>query len=250
MKKGLLILMFLSSFLLAKEFENQKLLLCSGAGLMKPMNEIVKQFEDKTGAKIDVHYGGSGELFSILGTTGCDVFIPGAEYYSEQAIEKGLVEKKSAYHVTKHIPVFVTQKGNPKNITKLSDLTQDGLKIVYGDPRSVAIGKVSDAMLAKKGLREAIDKNIVTQVGTVNQLLVYMAMNQADVAIIWEDMVTWAKEKGKLEIIAIPEDENAIKTILNGVGSMSKNKALANTFNDYMVNSESKKIWEKWGFKL
>ena len=77
-----------------------------------------------------------------------------------------------------------------------------------------------------------------------------MVMGQADAAIMWEDMVSWAKQKGKLEVIKIPENENLIKTIPTSVGTMSKNKKLANKFNNYLSSDKSKQIWKKWGFEL
>ena len=233
-----------------KNFEGKSLLLCSGAGLIKPMTEIVKNFENETNGKVDIHYGGSGELFATLSTTGCDIFLPGAFFYTKKAEEKGFLDKTTTRRVTKHIPTFVVQKGNPKNIHSLSDLTQSGLKIALGDPRAVPIGKVAVKMLKKSGNYKSAKENISIYAGTVNQLLIYMAMEQVDVAIIWEDMLTWAKEKGKLEVIPIPKNENIIKTIPTAVGSMSKNREIANSFNEYLVSEESKKIWKKWGFKL
>lgn len=250
MKNLIICLCLIGSVLYAKQFDNKELVLCCGAGLMKPMNEIVKNFEQQSGAKVNLSYGGSGEIFLALGTRGCDVFVPGAANYTKNAIDRGYVDSETVHSITKHIPVIVTQKGNPKNIKTLSDFAKDGVKVAIGDPRSVPIGKVAYKMFEKAHIKEAVVKNVVTEVGTVNQLLVYMAMNQADAAVIWEDMVSWAKEKGKLEIIEIPKEQNIIKTIPNGVGSMSKDKELANAFNMFMINEDSNKIWQKWGFEL
>lgn len=249
MKKVFLSAILLISVLFGKEFQSEKILLCSGAGLIKPMNEIVKKFEEKTGATIDAHYGGSGELFGVLSTVGCDVFIPGDIYFTKNAIAKDLIIEDSVKIISKHVPVIVTQVGNPKNIKSVKDLQKPGLKIVLGDFKANAIGKVSKKIFKNLNVLDGVKKNVVAYAGTVNQLLIYMTMNQADAAIIWEDMVSWAKSKGKLEIIPIPKNENLIKTIPNGIGVMTKNKKLAKAFNDFIVNEESNKIWSKWGFK-
>ncbi len=246
----LIIFSLIFSGIYAENFKGKTIVLCAGAGLIKPMTEIVKNFENETKGNVDIHYGGSGELFATLSTTGCDVFIPGAFFYTKKAEKEGFIDKKTTEKVTKHIPAFIVQKGNPKNIHSFSDLTQPGLKIALGDPRAVAIGKVAVKMLKNSGDYNRVKKNISIYAGTVNQLLIYMAMKQVDVAIIWEDMLSWAKEKGKLEIIPIPKNENTIKTIPASVGSMSKNKKMANSFNKYLINKKSKKIWKKWGFEL
>lgn len=248
MKKILFIFLVLVTEIFSADIKHIKI--CAGAGLIKPINEIMKNFENENNAVIDIHYGGSGELFSILQTNGCDVFIPGAYYYTKEALNKNLVYKKSVKIITKHIPVLVVQKGNPKNIHTLKDLTRPDIKIILGDPRATAIGKVSIKILKKNNLYKNVKKNIAMYAGTVNQLLIYMVMGQADAAIMWEDMVSWAKQKGKLEVIKIPENENIIKTIPTAVGTICKNKKLANKFNNYLSSGKSKQIWKKWGFEI
>ncbi len=66
---------------------------------MKPMNELIKNFENETGAKVVVHYGGSAETYSILATMGCDVFIPGAYYYVRMAMDKGYIVNDTVRNV-------------------------------------------------------------------------------------------------------------------------------------------------------
>ena len=234
------------------KFVGKTIVVCSGAGLMKPMNELIKNFEEKTGAKVEVHYGGSAEIYGILTTTGCDVFIPGAYYYTKIAMEKGYLINDTVKNVTLHIPVIAVPEGNPKNIHSLKDLAKPGVRVVLGDPKACAIGKVAKKILEKNGLWENVSKNVVVFTPTVNQLLIYIATGQADAAIIWEDMTTWAEAKGKIEVIQIPPEQNIIKTIPTAVTVYAKKNGkfeVAKAFNDYITSEEGLKIWEKWGFK-
>jgi molybdate transport system substrate-binding protein len=129
-------------------FEGQTVVVCSGAGLMKPMNELAGMFENETGAKVEVHYGGSAEIFGIFQTTcGCDVFVPGAWYYTQQAMERGYILNDTVQNVTYHILVIAVPKGNPKGIHSLEDLAKPGVRIVLGDPKGPAIGRVSQKIL-------------------------------------------------------------------------------------------------------
>ncbi|MCE4605970.1 MAG: molybdate ABC transporter substrate-binding protein [Desulfurococcales archaeon] len=218
---------------------------------MKPMNELIKMFENKTGANIDVHYGGSSEIFGILQTTcGCDVFIPGAWYYTEQGMEKGYILNGTVTNVTEHIPVIVVPKGNPKEIHSLGDLAKPGVRVVLGDPKACAIGKVAKQILEKNGLWEKVKPNVIVFTPTANQLLIYIATGQADAAIIWEDMVTWTEAKGKIEVIQIPSEQNLIKTIPTAVTACAEKDGhleIAKAFNEFIANHPE--IWEKWGFK-
>ncbi|RUM33567.1 MAG: molybdate ABC transporter substrate-binding protein [Archaeoglobus sp.] len=230
--------------------KGQTIVVCSGAGLMKPMNELIRLFENKTGIKVEVHYGGSGEIFGVLQTTGCDVFIPGAWYYMQQAMKKGYILDSTVKNVTYHIPVIAVPKGNPKGIHSLKDLAKPGVRVVLGDPRACAIGRVAKKILEKNGLWVKVKPNIVTFAPTVNQLIVYITTGQADAAIIWEDMTTWAQSKGKIEVIKIPRKQNIIKTIPTAVTIYAKKDGhleAAKAFNNFIANHT--KIWEKWGFK-
>ncbi len=234
-----------------KPLAGQTITVCSGAGLMKPMNELIGMFENETGAKVEVHYGGSSEIFGILQTTcGCDVFVPGAWYYTEQAMEKGYILNDTVRNLTYHIPVIAVPKGNPKGIKSLSDLAKPGVRVVLGDPKAAAIGKVSEKILEKNGLWDKVKPNVVTFTPTVNQLLIYIATGQADATIIWEDMVTWAQSRGKIEVVQIPKEQNSIKTIPTAVATCAEKDGhlkAAEAFNDFIANHTE--IWEKWGFK-
>jgi len=256
-KKGVLIVLVLFILLTftacsTRKKEVKSISLCSGAGLIKPINELITAFQKKYGIKVQVHYGGSAEIFGILQTTcGCDVFIPGAYKYTEDALKRGYIVKSSVKKVVLHIPVIIVPKGNPAKIRTLKDLAKPGVKLVLGDPKACAIGKVAKKILEKNHLWEKIKQNVIAFTPTVNQLLIYIATRQADASIIWADMVSWAKDKGKLEVIKIPKRQNIIKTIPTAVTTCAFKKGLfkkAKLLNDFISAPNSLKIWEKWGF--
>ena len=179
----------------------------------------------------------------------CDVFIPGAEKYTNDAKKNGWIKPGTDQKIVKHIPVIVVPKGNPGNIRSLSDLGRKDVKITLGDPKACAIGKISKKLLEKNKLYDQVKNQVAVSGPTVNQLLIYVAMNRVQAAIIWEDVVAWAEGKGKVEVIRIPERENLIKTVPSSVTNCSKNQELAQKFNDYISSEKAIEIWEKWGFK-
>ncbi len=222
----------------------------SGAGLMKPMEELRKEFEKKHGVKIQVHYGSSGEIFGMLamGQT-CDVFIPGAEKYTQDAIKNGWVYEPSVKKVVRHVPIIVVPGDNPANIQSLDDLARPGVKVALADPKAAAIGKVAKKLLEKAGLMEKVKPNVVVFTPTCNQLLIYTALGQADASINWLDVTTWAEGRGKVKTVPIEPERNMIKTIPTAVHISAKDKALALELNNYIASKEGLLIWEKWGFE-
>lgn len=222
----------------------------AGAGLMKPMEELRQNFEKSHDVHIDVHYGSSGEIFGMLGVgQTCDVFIPGAEKYTRDAIKNGWVYEPSMKPIVKHVPVMVVPGGNPANIQTLDDLARPGVKVALGDPKAAAIGKVSKKMLSKAGMWEQVTPNVVVYAPTCNQLLIYTALEQADAAINWLDVTTWAEGKGKIQVVRIDDKRNMIKTIPTAVHVSAKDNPLALELNDYIASAEGLVVWEKWGFE-
>jgi len=227
------------------EGEVQTLQVFSGAGLRKPMDEIGKVFEEKYGVKVEYAYAGSAQNLSQIELTGKgDVYVPGAMYYYESAKEKGLVDEKK--DVAYHIPVIGVPKGNPANIKTLEDLGKDNVKVVLGDEKSAAIGKQAKKILTENNLQEAVAKNTVVKAATVNELVVYLTMKQADASIVWEDNIAGVED---VEIIEIAKDKNEIKTIPVCIISKSNKKELANQFVDFVTSSEGKSYLKKHGFK-
>ncbi|MCF8010329.1 MAG: molybdate ABC transporter substrate-binding protein [Clostridiales bacterium] len=217
----------------------------SGAGLRKPMDDIGKLFEEKYGVRIDYSYAGSAQNLSQLEISGeGDVYVSGAKYYYQEAVDKDLVEygKDVAYH----IPVIGVSEGNPANIDSLEDLAKDGVKIVLGDESACAVGKLAQKILKENNIQKEVSKNVIAESPTVNELVVYLTMKQADASIVWRENVAGVK---KVNFVNIDKEKNKIKTIPACVVSGSDKKELAKKFVDFVTNEEGEKIYKKHGFK-
>jgi molybdate transport system substrate-binding protein len=227
------------------ENKNETLIVYCGAGLRKPMDEIAQIYAEKFNVQIEYSYAGSAQNLTQLELMQeGDLYIPGAYSYFESAQEKGLTE--NAQNIVYHTPVIAVPAGNPANITCLDDLTKEGVKIVLGDERSAAIGKVSQKILDKKGILEAVEANVVAKDATVNEVLVHIAMEQADACIIWEDNAQGVEE---IEVVQINKEDNSIKTIPVCVLTFSEKKEAASAFANYLSSEEGVKIFKKHGFE-
>jgi len=226
------------------------LMIFSGAGLIKPMEEMRANFAKTYNVTVDVHYGSSGEIFAAVAAgQPCDVLIPGAEKYTEDAVKNGWVIGDTVTKLVLHVPLIAVPKDNPANVKGFMDLVRSGVRVAIGDPKAPAIGRVARKMLKKAGVWEQATKNITVYAPTVNQLLIYVALKQVDAAIIWGDLVTWAEGKGKLEVVPIEKQYNIIKTIPTAVCTKATHKDLAYKFNEYIASDEGLSIWTKWGFE-
>ena len=220
----------------------------AGAGFSKVGNDLVTEFNKKyPNIKVNMKYGGSGELFSTLETQKSgDIFLPAAYKYMKEAKENGYIQNNTEQNITKNVPVIVVQKGNPKNITGLKDLERSDVKVGLGQAEGPAIGKTSQKIIEKNNL--TINPTVTTT--TVNQLLTYIVSGQVDATIIWEDMTVWQEGKDKIEVVEIPKNENSISTIPVATTQFAKDNSSAQKFQEFILSDEGKKIWEKWGFEI
>lgn len=100
-----------------------ELVLYCGAGIRTGASAVIDAFMAKSNVRIIPTYEGSGQsLGKISAGAGGDLFMPGAEFYVEKAIEKGLAVSETRKTVAYFIPVLFVQKGNPKSILTLQDL--------------------------------------------------------------------------------------------------------------------------------
>ena len=222
----------------------QSLLVYCGAGMRKPMDEIGLLFEEKYGISVNYNYAGSNTLLSQMELTQeGDIYMPGATYYFDVAKEKGFTDYEQL--IAYHVPVIAVPKGNPANITSLDDLANPGVTVILGDSKACAIGNLGNKILEDNKIHEDVEKNIIARGATVNELMIYVSMNQADASIIWEDLVVNSE---KIETVAIPSEQNIIKIIPIGTLTFSEKKDAAKTFVDFVASSEGKTIFEKHGF--
>jgi molybdate transport system substrate-binding protein len=246
---GLIILSLTISGCTEKENTNASIHAYVGAGMQQPMDEIGKEFEKKYNIKVNYDYAGSGPLYSkILASNKGDIYMPGAYFYVSELSKKGYIIEYS--NITKHIPVIVVEKGNPKNITSLEDLGKPGVKLSLGE-ENIAIGRTFNKILTKAekdhpGITEKIKNNTVVRGATVKQTLLYVELGQADAAVVWR---ADALSSDKVEIIQINPKYNIIKTVPIAILNTTENKENAKLFYDF-VNTEGKEIFKKYGFEV
>ena len=222
----------------------ESLLVYSGAGMRKPMDEIGEIFHSKYGVEVSYNYAGSNALLSQmeLAKRG-DVYMPAETFYIEIAAEKGYVDYQKP--VAYHIPVITVPKGNPANIRTLDDLARPGLRIIWGDPNIAAIGRLGVKILQKNGIEEEVWANVITVTPTMSELILYTAMGQCDATVNWGDVVKYEPD---IEIIEIPKEQNIIEVIPIGTLVFSENTGTARDFVDFCSSDEGKVIFSKYGF--
>ena len=224
--------------------EKAPLLLFCGAGLRTAVTPILAAYEAEQGRVVHPTYAGSGHLMGQIAAMGKgDLFMPGEDFYVEEAIRRGLADGATRRTVAWFVPVLFTAKGNPHAIRSLADLTRPGLRVGLGDERACAVGRQSIALLALNGvLADAVADNTVYKSGTVDELAVAVKLGQVDVAIVWDATARHFENDGT--IVPIPPELNLPAPITAVVLRSSADPAAAARLIDFMTGKAARRLFE------
>jgi molybdate transport system substrate-binding protein len=225
----------------------RELLLYCGAGIRPPVDELIEIFEREYGVKVAPDYAGSEVLLSkIKLVRRGDLYMPGDKHYVEQAAREDMILSRRS--VCYWIPTILVQKGNPKKISGLEDLLKPGIKLGLGDPGACAIGRTSKQILAKNSITwKDIEKNLIFQSLTVNELGMQIQAKALDAVIVWDAMARYYSKYG--DEIPIALEKNVISTVDIGVLKFTKHKELAERFVDFVTSETGRGIFEKHSYR-
>jgi molybdate transport system substrate-binding protein len=227
----------------------EKLMVFCGAAFKQPMEEIIQAFTTKTKVEVQVTYGGVGTLLSqIMLTRRGDLFIVPSSYVMERAQSKGLLAPRPLGTFAYVVPAINVQKGNPKGITCLKDLTQPSVRVAIANPETVFVGMLA-AELVEKALnsdeQRLFKKNVVTCPEDFNTLATALIFKKVDAIIGFHYLGSWYPDQidtVKLKAVEIQR----IGAGKVGVLSHSKSPLLAERFKHFLVAHEGQRIFAKY----
>ena len=185
-----------------KQAEPKKeLVILCGSSFPLPMEQLSARFTDATGIKI------------VTTIEGSEVFLPQVKAADQGDVlvthDPFLDLIKEAGKYSDHVqvgfvaPVLAVQKGNPKGLAKIEDLTQQGLKVGLTDPKYSTCGEMVYALLEKKGIKEAVLKNVGNRLTQGHSALgTYLKTGSVDAVIMWNGVANTFKDS--VDIVKTP----------------------------------------------
>lgn len=228
-----------------------RLLIFAGSASKPPTEEATKLFSEKYGVKVETIFGGSGYVLSqmILGKTG-DLYFPGSSDFMEIAKRKGAVLPETEKYVVYLVNSINVQKGNPKNIKTLKDLTRPGLKVAIANPEGVCVGTYAVEIIEKNFTeqeKEKFRKNLINYTGSCEKTATAVSLKAADAVIGWRVFEHW--DPKRIETIPLKKEELIrIGYIPIAISKFTKNRDLAQKFIDFLDTEEAKSIYRKYHY--
>ncbi len=229
----------------------KELFVFAGAASKPPVEEAVSAFEKKTGVKVHVTFGGSGFVLSqmTLAKRG-DIYFPGSSDYMEIAKKKGLIYPETERYVVYLVPAINVQKGNPKDVRSLRDLTRPGLRVAIANPEGVCVGVYAVEIVERNltpGEKTAFRKNLVGYLESCEKTATAISLKAADAVIGWDVFQYW--DPKRIETLPLRKEELVrIGYIPIAISKFTTNRALAQKFIDFIHSDEGRVFFKKYRY--
>jgi len=253
-KKSLLIPFFLILALIQNGHSSPKgLLIFAGAASKPATEEAIKIFQEKTGFAVDVIFGGSGFVLSQMKLTRKgDLYFSGSSDFMEMAKKDGFVFPKTEKMIVYLVPAINVQKGNPKGIHSLKDLTKDGIRVAIANPEMVCVGTYAVEIIEKNLTsteKEKFKKNLVNYTESCEKTANAISLKAVDAVIGWRVFHYW--DPKRIETIYLkPEEVSRIGYIPIAISKFTHDKILAQKFIDFLISPNGKAIFRKYHYLM
>ena len=243
--------LFLFPLIFSANALSEEILVFAGAASKPATEEIAKAFETKTGIKVNVTFGGSGFVLSqmTLAKKG-DIYFPGSSDYMEIAKKKGVVFTETERYVVYLVPAINVQKGNPKGIKSLSDLTRPGLRVAIANPDGVCVGLYAVEIIEKNfdaNKKAAFMKNLVNYTESCEKTATAVSLKAVDAVIGWRVFQYWDAER--IETVPLKRQEIVrIGYLPIAISKFTQNRGISQKFIDFVLSEEGKKVFRKYHY--
>lgn len=226
----------------------ENLLVYAGAASKPPTEEAAKLYEEKTGVKVELIFGGSGFVLSQMKLAKLgDIYFPGSSDYMEKAKRDGDVFPDTEKVIVYLVSAINVQKGNPQNIRTLKDLTRPGLKVAIANPEGVCVGAYAVEIIERTFTPEekaALKRNLVNYTESCEKTATAISLKMADAVIGWGVFEHWDAER--IETVRLPKEQvQRIGYIPVAISKFTKNRAAAQAFIDFLTGPEGRAVYAK-----
>lgn len=222
----------------------KELVVLCGSSFVPPCNEMIARITAETGIAIVTTTAGSEDFLPLVkaGQKG-DILITHDPYLDHVRDAKALAGHAAVGFVA---PVLAVQKGNPKGIKSINDLTKPGLKVALSNPQYSTCGEMVAALIEKKGIKDGVMKNVENRLTKGHSRLgTFVKTGAVDAVIMWNGVANTFKDS--LDIVPTPyEYDTEIRVHVIGL-RYSKHPALVKKFVDF-AQAEGAKIFAKHGY--
>jgi molybdate transport system substrate-binding protein len=236
--------------------QGKQLTVFAAASLTDAFTEIGHNYHaNHSDINVSFNFDGSQVLQTqIENGAYADVFAAASSTQMNALKNEGYMNNSTVNMFVQNQPQVIIPKGNPGNITNMSDLAKPGMKIVIGT-QAVPVGNYTLQVLAKMAndtaygpdYRNKVLSNVVSQEPNVNNIVTKVALGEADAGFVYQSDVP-LKQKVQVDRIIIPTKYNVVAQYPIGILKPSKDPVLAQDFINYVNSPAGQAVLQKYGF--
>jgi len=221
----------------------------AAVSLRDAFREISKQYEERTGAKINFNFGASGALQKqIESGAPVDVFASAGIPQMDALATKGLIAPETRRDFARNTLVLVVPADSTSGITSFADLGGAKVtKLAIGNPKTVPVGRYAEQTLTRLGLWERLEPRLI-MAEDVRQALDYVARGEVDAGIVYASDVRATANRVRT-VATAPADSHDPILYPIAVVRASGHQDVARAFIDSVMSDEGQRILEKYGFE-
>lgn len=228
--------------------DSNKIVAFCGSASKPAVQDAAKNFEEKTGISVELHFSGSGTMLSKMKISESgDLYIPGSPDYMIRAIEDNVVYPETVKKAAYLVPGIITPKGNPENISSLEDLADKGVEVGIGDPESVCVGEYAVGVLKNNGLYGSVKKNITVYAKSCSDTASLAAIGEVDAIIGWRVFHSWRPDETEIVYID-PNRVPKIAFVPVAISKFTDGRKDAQKFIDYLLSPQGNRFFQKYGY--
>ena len=230
--------------------EQKVVRVAAAADLKFAMDELAKGFENKTGTRVDVTTGSSGNFFGqIQSGAPFDLFFSADMDYPKKLQASGFAEPGTLYEYALGGIVIWTPSNSPMDVVKdkwNTLLNARIQKIAIANPSLAPYGRAAISALQKAGIYEQVKPKLVYG-ENISQAAEFVQSGNAQAGIIARSLALCpGMKEGKAWEIPMnmhpPIEQGAV------VPKSANNKNAALEFLDFVKSAAGRAILQKYGF--
>ncbi len=221
----------------------------AAASLQDAFREIGKQYEARTGARINFNFGASGALQrQIESGAPVDVFASAGRPQMEALAAQNLLAPESRRDFARNALVLIVPADQALGLNDLADLGGSAVRrIAIGNPKTVPAGQYAEQALTRLGLWQQLQPRLALA-EDVRQALDYVARGEVEAGVVY---ASDARADDSRVRIAARAPAGAHDPILYPIAIVraSQQREAAQAFVAAVMSDEGQRSLEKYGFE-
>jgi molybdate transport system substrate-binding protein len=249
MRKSLIAILLLA-FLSGSAFA-QETTVAAAADLSYALKDLATRFDKRTGDKVVLSFGSSGNLFSqIQSGAPYDLFFSADEQYPRKLAADGLMDTASLRtYAIGHLVLWVPNSlGLDPQKLKMELLLQASVQhVAIANPQHAPYGRAAMAALEHFGLKQKLaDKLVFGE--NISQAAQFVQSGNAQAGLIALSLAKTPAMQEAGKYWQLPADSYPEMRQTAGIVSASKHKQAAQAFLDYATSPEGATVLGRYGF--